>query len=98
MNFDLINIIDLIVPDENPFFNEDDSIELYETCMHIMEEFIKNNPTIITEPDFDDIFDDNIKELIASIFETDVFYTDEAEEELEEIIEQAKMDFFTDFI
>jgi hypothetical protein len=29
MNFDLINIIDLIVPDENPFFNEDDSIELY---------------------------------------------------------------------
>jgi putative phage-type endonuclease len=98
MNFDLINIIDLIVPDENPFFNEDDSIELYETCMHIMEEFIKNNPTIITEPDFDDIFDDNIKELIASIFETDVFYTDEAEEELEEIIEQAKMDFFTDFM
>jgi putative phage-type endonuclease len=98
MNFDLINIIDLIVPDENPFFNEDESIELYETCMHIMEEFIKNNPTIITEPDFDDIFDDNIKELMESIFETDVFYTDEAEEELEEIIEQAKMDFFTDFM
>ena len=95
---DLVNIIDLIVPDDDPFLNEDESIELYETCLHIMEEFIKNNPTIITEPDFDDIFDDNVNELMVSLFETDVFYTDDAEEDLEEIIEKAKMDFFTDFM
>jgi len=96
---DLVNIIDLIVPDEQPVFNEDESVELYETCLHIMEEFIQNNPTIISEPDFDDIFDDNIKELIDALFETDVFYLEEAqEEELEEIIEQAKTDFFKDFM
>ena len=98
MNFNLINIIDLIVPDEVYFFNEEDSIELYETCLHIMEEFIKRNPTIITEPDFEDIFDDNIKELMDALFETDLFYTDDAEEELEEIVEQAKIDFFKDFM
>ena len=101
MNYDtedLVNIIDLIVPDEEPFFNEEDSIELYETCLHIMEEFIKTNPTIITDPEFEEIFDDNINELMESLFETDVFFTDEAEEELEEIIEQAKRDFFNDFM
>jgi putative phage-type endonuclease len=98
MNFDLVNIIDLIVPDEESFLNEEESIEIYDNCLHIMEEFIKRNPTIISDPDFEDIFDDNIKELMESIFETDVFYTDDAEEEIEEIVEQAKIDFFKDFM
>ena len=98
MNFNLVNIIDLIVPDEESFLNEEEYIEIYDNCLHIMEEFIKLNPTIISDPDFEDIFDDNIKELMESIFETDVFYTDDAEEELEEIIEQAKIDFFKDFM
>jgi putative phage-type endonuclease len=63
-----------------------------------MEEFIINNPTIISEPDFDDIFDENIKELLEVQFINDICYTDEAEEELDEIIEEAKKDFFKDFM
>jgi putative phage-type endonuclease len=94
----LINIIDQIVPDEYVFFDEESSIEMYETCIYIMEEFISNNPTIITEPDFEEIFDENIKELIEAPFLDDIFYTDEAEEELEDIIEYAKTDFFKDFM
>jgi putative phage-type endonuclease len=94
-NTSLINIIDLIVPDENIFLNEEDSIELYDTCVHIMEEFIRNNPTIITDPDFNDIFEENIDELIEAHFEDDIFYV---EEDLEEIIDQAKTDFFKDFM
>ena len=57
---ELTNIIDLIIPEDCECFNEDESMELYETCIHIMEVFIKNNPSIITDPDFDDIFDENI--------------------------------------
>ena len=68
----LTNIIDQIIPDETPFFNEEESIELYETCLYVMEEFIINNPTVITEPDFDDIFDENIKELIEVPFINDI--------------------------
>ena len=94
----LTNIIDEIIPDDYHFFNEEDSVSLYETCLYIMEEFIINNPTVITEPDFDDIFDENIKELIEVPFMNDICYTDEAEEELDEIIEQAKIDFFKDFM
>jgi putative phage-type endonuclease len=95
MNFDLVNIIDLIVPDEDYFLNEEESIEIYDTCMHIMEEFIKRNPTVISDPDFEDIFEENINELMDAHFDSDIFYL---EEELEEIFEQAKIDFFTDFM
>jgi hypothetical protein len=60
---DLKNIIDEIVPDkEATFFNDQEALELYETCKFIMEEFIRNNPKIITEPDFEDIFNDNMDE------------------------------------
>jgi putative phage-type endonuclease len=95
MNSDLINIIDLIEPDQQSSFNEEEALELYETCIHIMEEFIIRNPTIITDPDFDDIFEENIEELMEAHFEDDIFYL---EEDLEEIIEQARTDFFRDFM
>jgi len=96
---ELKNIIDEIKPEGNiEFFNEDESMEIYNTCISLMEEFIKENPKIITEPDFDEIFDENIYELMHSHFDNDIFYTDEAEEEMEDIIEKAKNDFFEDFI
>ena len=75
---DFENIIDSIT-DDQPCFTEEESIELYETIIHMMEEFIKNNQKIITEPDFDDIFDENIKELIEAHFDNDILYTDDAE-------------------
>jgi putative phage-type endonuclease len=96
LNEELVDIFHLIEPDEESIFNEEESIELYETCLDLMEEFVRNNPTMITEPDFDDIFEDNINELIEALFdETDMFYF---EEELDEILEKAKTDFFKDFM
>jgi len=99
MENELIDITDKIIPEEYPkFFNDEEVLELYQTCIHLMEEFINDNPKIITEIDFDDIFDENIIELMKSHFDFDIFYNDEAEEEMEEIIEQAKYDFFQDYI
>jgi putative phage-type endonuclease len=96
---ELIDITDNIIPEEDPkYFNDEESLELYQTCLNMMEEFIKENPKIITEPDFEEIFDENIEELMNSHFEFDVFYTQEAEDEMAEIIEHAKNDFFEDFI
>ena len=96
---ELIDVTDLIIPEEDPtYFNVDESLELYQTCLHLMEEFIKDNPTIITEPDFEDTFNDNITELMHSHFESDIFYNDDAEDEMEYIIEQAKNNFFQDFM
>ena len=80
---ELENIIDSIVVQDEAFFNEEEEIEMYITCLHMMEYFIHNNPKIITETDFNDIFDDNIYTLIHSMFEDHLFYTDDAEDEID---------------
>ena len=95
---ELDNIIDKIQAEDDPYFTDDDSLELYNTCLYLMEEFIKNNPKLITEPDFEDIFEDNINELIYAQFEDDIFFNDDAEDELDEIIEEATCDFFKEFM
>ena len=70
----LRNIIDEIVPDkEAPFFSIEEALELYSTCVWVMEEFIRNNHKIITDADFEEIFNDNMDELMASHFDNDIF-------------------------
>jgi putative phage-type endonuclease len=99
MDNELIDVTEQIVPEEEPnFFNDEETFELYQTCVHLMDEFVKEHPKLITEPDFDDIFDENIKELMHSHFDFDIFYTEGAEDEMEEIIEHAKIDFFNGYI
>lgn len=95
---ELTNIIDEIEADEDDvFFSEEDAHELYDNCIYLMEEFMKDNIKVIVEPDFDEIFDENIKEMMAALFEDDIFYNDDAEDELDEIIAEAKTDFFTNY-
>ena len=96
---ELDNIIDEITADEDvKFFGNEDALEMYNTCLYLMEEFIRKNPKLITDPDFDDIFEDNINELMYSQFEDDIFFNDAAEEELDDIILEATCDFFKDFM
>ena len=92
---DLVDITDEIVAEEDAkYFNEEEAMELYDTCIHIMEEFIKEHPTLVAEEDFDEIFDHDVSELMHAHFDYDIFYTEEAEDEMEEIIAEAKKDFF----
>ncbi len=96
---DLKDELDTIICKEEPkFFSDEESLELYDTCFHIMEEFIKNNTKLFSEEDFEDEFLYNIEELMHSHFDYDVFYTEEAQEEMEEIICQAMDDFFKTYI
>jgi putative phage-type endonuclease len=95
----LLDITHLIVPEVNiSFFDEEEHIELYQMCLFLMDEFINENPTIITEPEFEEFFDEDINELVHSHFDLDIFYNDDAEEEIDDIIEQAKCDFFDYFL
>jgi putative phage-type endonuclease len=96
---ELTNIIDEIEADEYvQYFSEDDALELYDNCIYLMEEFVKDDPTIVSDPDFDEIFDENIKELMNALFEDDLFFNDDAEDELDELIIEAKMDFFKNYM
>lgn len=95
----LTNIIDEIqAEDDVQYFNEEEELELHDNCIYLMEEFMKDNIIVITDPDFDDIFDENIKEMMAALFEEDLFYNDDAEDELDEIILEAKTDFFKNYM
>lgn len=97
-NLEMENIIDELVPQEERFFNDDETLEVYETCMHIMDEFVSQHPKLISEPDFEEHFDENVNELMHSHFDYDIFYNEEAEEEMDEIIEHAKSDFFKTYM
>jgi putative phage-type endonuclease len=93
---DLEDILHLIEPNEEyRCFTEEEEIEIYETCFHLMEEFINANPTLISDPEFHDIFEDEIYELIYTQFEQDILVNDD---ELDDIIEKAIDDFFEDYM
>ena len=91
---EFINIIDYIVPDESYYFNDHEVDELYDLCLYLIDEYISENPTIISEPDFDDLIDENIEELIKVHFEDEILFNDDAEDELYDIIQHAKEDYF----
>jgi len=96
---ELTNIIDDIeAEDDVLYFSEEDALDLYDNCIYLMEEFLKDDPTIVSDPDFDEIFDENIKELMNALFEDDLFFNEDAEDELDEIIAEAKSDFFKNYM
>ena len=98
-DIELIDITDQIIPEEETkYFNDDESLEIYQTCLYLMEEFITDYPYIVSEPDFEEIFDENIQELMHSHFDYDIFYTDNAEDEMEEIIFHAKNDLYKHYM
>jgi putative phage-type endonuclease len=97
--FELIDVTDKIIPETDyQYMNDDEFMELYETCLYLMDELIKENPSFISDPDFEDIFDENIQELIYSQLDFDIFYTEEAEDEIDNIIEYAKDEFFKNYM
>ena len=94
-NFNLPDCLEEIIPNENvKYLSDEDEVELYEMCIYLMYEFIQQNPTIITEPNFEEIFDDDINEIIHLHFIDSIHYTEDAEEEVNEIIQYCKNDFF----
>ena len=61
---DLEDILESIVFEDEPsIFNEDNAVELIETAFHLMEEYMAENPTAITEPDFHETLLEEIKEI-----------------------------------
>jgi len=94
----LENIIHLIKEDNNNYLNDDESLELYTLILFLVEEFISTNPKIISYEDFEELLDENIRQLIYSIFDDDIFFNNDAEEEIDYIIDEAIRDIYKDII
>lgn len=95
----LTDCLDEIVPDKNlKFLTDDDEIDLYNMCFELMIEFIEEHPTLISEPIFEEIFEENIIEMVHCHFEDSIFYTQDAEEEIDTVINHCFDDFYRSFM
>ena len=93
---DLPNKIHEIAAEEIvSIFNDENIIELVETLLSIMKEYINDNSQVVMEEDFDEFFKEDIIELLYIHFENDIFLDEELEEDLEEIVDFAFDIFFT---
>jgi putative phage-type endonuclease len=94
----LNNIINILEPDNEPsIFTEENTLDLFESILQLMDCYIKENPTAITEEDFQEDFLDDIKEIFYAQFEDHFWCFDYMEDELDNLIEIASDIFFITF-
>ena len=95
---ELNNIIDVLEPDFEPsIFTEESTIDLIETILQLMDCYMKENPTAITEEGFEEDFLEDIKEIFYAQFEDHFWCFDYIEDELDNLIEVAYDIFFITF-
>ena len=92
---DILNT--LVFEDEPSIFDEDNTIELIETALHLMEEYVIDNPTAISEPDFHEDLLEEIKDIFYIQFEEQILISDFIEDDLNELLEDAFNIFITTF-
>ena len=84
-NIDLEDILDKIVADDSDYINEPE--DFIETLLHTMELYIRENPKEVSDPDFEEEFEENIRDLVNIQLEDHLtFYN---EEEFDDFLEEA---------
>jgi len=104
-NFNYINDLDsltdildtLVFEDEPSIFTDEYAVELVQTALQLMDEFIIDNPQIISEPDFHEILLEEIKEIFYFQMEDQIEESDDVEDDMNEILEDAFQIFITSF-
>ena len=86
--------------EEPSIFTEEYAVELVETSLHLMDEYMQCNPHIISEPNFYEIFIEDIKDIFYAQFEEhidDIDNGDNIEDDMNELLEDAFNIFITTF-
>jgi putative phage-type endonuclease len=88
---ELIDIIDDIIPEEDPLFfiDEENTLDFFETALMLMDTYIEENPTAVSEPDFYECFVDSIKELFFIQFEDHIDLNEDIEDDMNDILTDA---------
>lgn len=87
-----------ISEEENFLFDENNIEEILETLLILMDEYISENPTSISEPDFHETFIENVKLLFFAQFEYELKDDGDLEEDLNIIIDEALKLFYSTII
>jgi putative phage-type endonuclease len=83
----LQDVLDEIIPDEE-VEDDQDYFDLYDTIIELIDEYVLDNPTEISEPDFEEVLFDELLDLLE-LTNSQVFG------ELEETIEYAMEQYFS---
>jgi len=98
---DLEDITDkLIFEDEPSIFTEEYAVELVETALHLMDEYMEQHPHAISEPNFHEIILEDIKEIFYVQMEEhidDLNIGDDIEDDMNDLLEVAFNIFITIF-
>ena len=96
---ELENIIDNIIPEEDPLFfiEEENTIDFIESALELMDIYIEENPTAVSEPDFYDFFVDSVKELFLIQFEEHIYLNEDIEDDMNDILQDAFNIYFETF-
>ena len=86
----LQDILDTIIFEDEPsIFSENYALDFIETALHLMDEYMLNNPTTISEPKFHEILLEEIKEIFYIQMEDHILDNDYIENDMNEILECA---------
>ena len=95
---DILNSI--VFEDEPSIFTEEHAVELVQTALHLMDEYIISNPNAISEPTFHDDLLEDIKEIFYIQMEQHIEELengDDIEDDMNELLEDALNIFITSF-
>ena len=93
----LEDILDQIIPEDNYIFDENVSVDLIETILHLMDHFVEQHPSAISEPNFNEEIIENIKELLYEQFDGHFHFDEDDDEDLDVLINHAFDLFITTF-
>jgi putative phage-type endonuclease len=98
---DLEDITDkLIFEDEPSIFTQEYAVEFVETALHLMDDYMNQYPTTISEPNFHDILLEDIKELFYVQMEEEIDNLDngdDIEDDMNDLLQDAFNIFITTF-
>ena len=85
---ELEDILDTLVFEEEPtIFTEEAILEMFETIYHLIDCYLSENTSVITESDFFEIINEEIKDLFYIQLEDEIVKSDYIEEDLNDILD-----------
>jgi len=90
----------LVFEDEPSIFTDEHAVELVESAIHLMDEFMTHHPHVISEPDFHEILLEEIKDMFYIQMEDHIEgldYGEDIEDDMNELLDDAFQIFITLF-
>jgi putative phage-type endonuclease len=96
MEDELIDVTDtLVFEDEPTIFDDDSAVDLIESALRLMEEYLNENPTAISRPDFHEIILNDVKELLSIQFEDHIDADSSVEDDMNDLLVDAFVIFIS---